>query len=448
MEAAMRRLTVVGALAALSIAAIAMPAPEAVPDPLSGVVVDRPGIESPADSAIWYCPWAQATSERDSLVSIATMAPAGADFTFPVSIPGEAPDRATASTAGPGAGIVRLSDIAQRGDSPAFIEFSGGPSAAAVTVTGDMLSADTCVARGGNEWFFVGGSTMIGDQLRLRLFNPFPESAQVSIGAFSEIGAEALGDLRRVTVNGRSWRDVDFTEALRQRQSLVVSVTLVSGLLIPAMSFQQGDDAAWWSGTGLSTEWEIPIVRIDGEDDAVIVVANPGLSEAAVSVELYGTRSSDREVIDLDLAAESPARIDLSEVGFAVVGARLAATSPVAAGVASTGPSGTAVTAALPERGRVWLVPGASSRGGNLASLWLLNTGEEAIVVTVSQITADDTFNSSEILPPGTVTRLPVVGPAALGYLIRSAEPFTVAWTLVGESGMAYSSGLMVPEND
>lgn len=447
MVAEVRRLLPAVIIGAVALTAAMLPAPDPEPAPLDGVIIERPSITSPAESAIWYCPWAQATTERDSLVSIATIASAEADFTFPVVIPGEPPDRAEASTGGPGAETIRLSTVAQRGDSPGFIEFAGGPSAATVTITGDVVSADACTARGGDEWFFVGGSTMTGEQLRLRLFNPFPEPATVSVGAISEIGVESLGDARRVTVNPRSWVDVDFAERLRQRQDLVVSVRLESGLLIPAMAFDHGDDQAWWSGTGLSTEWELPIVRTAAEDEAVIVVSNHGLVATGATVELYGMQAADRSSLSIDVPAESPVRVELSDIGFDVVGARITTTSPVAAGVASTGPSGTAVTAGVPERGRVWLIPGASTRGGNAATLWLLNTSEDALVVTVSRITANETFNSSEILDPGTVTRIPVVGADALGFLIRSTDAFSVAWTLVGDAGIAYSGGLLVPDD-
>jgi hypothetical protein len=442
------RLPTVVLIAAVAVAAIVLPAPDPEPEPLSGVVIDRPGIESPIDAAIWYCPWAQSTTIRDSLVSIMSIGPATAEMTFPVVFPGEAPDVTGSSMGGPGAATIVVSDVARRGDSPGFIEFAGGPSGASVTVTGDVTAVDTCVARGGDEWFFVGGSTMTGDELRLRLFNPFPETARVSVSAFSEIGVEALGALASTTVNARSFVDVTFPEVLRQRQSLVVSVRLERGLVIPAMSFGRGDDEAWWSGTGLSTDWELPIVRLEREDAAHIVVANPGLASVSVEVELYGPSSSDRETHFLDVPAGAPGRIDLSDFASPVVGARISADAPVAAGVVTIGPSGTAVTAGSPQRARAWLLPGARSTDAHAASLWLLNTSEDAIIVTVSRITDEEVFNVNEVLEPGAVTRLPVIGSDGIGYLVRSADPFTAAWSLLGESGLGLSAGIMVPEDE
>ena len=444
--AIVKRVLIGVVIAAIGVTAYLMPAPDPEPEPLAGVIVDRLGIESPADAAIWYCPWAQSTTERDSLISLVSVNSAAAELTLPVLIPGSPPDQTATSMSGPGGAIITLSEVAQRGDSPGFIEFDGGPSAASVTVTGDVLAADACVARGTDEWFFVGGSTMTGDSLKLRLFNPFPESAVVTITAFSEIGTEVLGTLGRVTVRSRSWQDVEFAEQLRQRESLVISVRLESGLAVPAMSFSRGADEAWWSGTDVSTNWEMPIARVSLGDEAAIIIANPGLADVTADVEIYGTDAQHRQLISVDVAAGAPTRVDLTELAleFDAVGARVAASGPVVAGVVSVGPSGTAVTAGAPSQGTTWLLPGTAPTADTSVSLWLLNTSDSAIVVTVSRLTAGEVFNVNEILEPGTVTRIPVVGVDTLGYLVRSSDPFTASWTANGGSGLAVSGALLV----
>lgn len=443
----MRRILAAVVLAAAAAAAWALPEPDPSPPPLAGVVIDRLGIDSPLDAAIWYCPWVQSVTDRDTVLSLVSIHPAAAEATFPVLVPGEPPDTAAATLTGPGGATITLSDLAQRGHSPGFIEFSGGPTAVSATVAGDILAADACVARGTEEWFFVGGSTMTGDELTLRLFNPFPESATVVVSGFSEIGVEALGEFSPLSVPARSWRDIEFPELLRQRQTLAVSVRVQRGLVVPAMSFGRDGDADWWSGTGLSTDWEIPIARFGEGNDAALVVVNPGAIPAGVEIELYGTNGGDRTLHAVDIEPGSPARFDLAEIETEVVAARISASTPVAAGVVALGPSGTAVSSGLPERGRTWLLPGATAAGGRAASVWLLNTGDEALVVTVSRITPRDTFNVNEILDPGTVTRLPVVGLDTLGYLVRSSDPFSAAWTLTGPSGMAYVPGQLVPDD-
>ena len=93
--------------------------------------------------------------------------------------------------------------------------------------------------------------------------------------AISDIGVEALGELRLLSVGARSWRDVSFEELLRQRADLTVSVTVDTGLVVPAMVLRSGEDEDWWSGTGLSDRWEFPAAGLE-ELTSAIVVANPG----------------------------------------------------------------------------------------------------------------------------------------------------------------------------
>ncbi|HSM01194.1 MAG TPA: DUF5719 family protein [Acidimicrobiia bacterium] len=441
----MSRWPTLALLAALLAGAYLMPAPDPEPQPLAGVIIDRPGLESPADASIWYCPWAQASAERDSLFAVASMAPATAEFTFPVAIPGEDPDTAELETTGPGAATLSLSGIAQRGDSPAYIEFDDGPSAATVTVVGDVLTADSCVASGPDEWFFVGGSTRTGETLRLRLFNPFPEVAKVTIAGFSEIGVEALGQLRSVSVNPRSWRDVDFEELLRQRESLVISVRSDDGLVVPAMAFGNESDRAWWSGTGLASEWEFPVARHLGVEDATLVIANPGLSQVDVVVDVFTRTGAQPGAFTVSVGPEAPARIDLSTIAEAVIGARVTSTSPVAAAVVATGETGTAVTSGVPVE-RTWLLPGLGTTGADEAYLWLLNSGDEAVTVTIGVLTGVETINTKEVLEPGTIRRIQVDDPDALGYVVFAADPFSAAWSLTGSAGTAFSAGIPVPE--
>ena len=442
----MKRMVVVACVVAVGVGAALIAPPEPPPEPLAGLIIDRPGIESPLDAAIWYCPWAQSDATRDSFLAVASMDPSDADFTFPVSIPGEPQDEAHTTMQGPGASGIVLSDVALRGDSPGFVEFTGGPSAVTATVTGDVLTADDCVATGPGEWFFPGGSTMTGEHLVLRLFNPFPEVAKVTVSGFSEIGVEALGDLRSVSVNPRSWRDIAFEELLRQRQSLVISVRNEEGLAIPAMAWTSGTDQAWWSGTDLSTTWEFPIVRDEGLDTAGIVVANPSPTDVDVTVDLYTEDGPQRGAFSFTIPAQSPLRIGFGEVDATVVGAVITATAPVAAAVSATGAAGTAMTAGSPDRAQAWLLPGVRNKGRIQGTLWLLNSAEDAVSVTVSALTKGATLNTKEILEPGTLTRIRVGGDGVLGYLVTSTDFFSAAWSITGPSGTAFAAGIAVPQ--
>jgi hypothetical protein len=442
----MKRLIVLAVAGLIIAGAALLPEPAPPPDPLAGLVIDRPGLESPLDASIWYCPWAQANASRDSILAVVSMDSATAFLTLPVAIPGEDPDQATLQTLGPGAAAVALSEIAQRGDSPGFFEFDAGPAAASVTVTGEeLLAADACIASGPDVWYFAGGSTMAGETLKLRLFNPFPETAKISVGAVSEIGTEAIGELRSVSVNPRSWRDVTFEELLRQRQNLVVTVTTDEGLIVPAMAMTNADGEAWWPGTGISQRWEFPVVRFGELEDAALVLSNPGLTAANVTVDVLTPTGPRPAAFTLQIEADSPGRVSFAAITDEVIGARVIADVPVTAAVFASGPAGLAVTPGVPAPARVWLLPGLQSIGLQEGSLWLLNGGEEVASVTITAIGSEGVVAENLMIEAGTQLQVAAL-PDAIGYLATSSQPFSAAWSVIGPGGVAFASGSAVSD--
>jgi len=440
-----KRISVMVIMGVLAAATLLVPRPADAPEPLAGLIIERPGLASPVDASIWYCAWAQSNASRDSLLSIASLDPATASFTFPVAIPGEDPDRGSLQTVGPGAADMLLSEIAQRGDSPFLIEFTDGPAAASVTVGGEVLASDACVSAGPDVWYFPGGSTMPGQDLILRLFNPFPETAKVTVGGVSEIGVEALGEFRSFSISPRSWRDIDFDQELNSRQDLVISVSSDEGLVIPAMALRIGEDEAWWSGTGAAEVWEFPVVGTAGMDGAV-VVSNPGLSPVTVTVDVYTQEGRFLNAVTQEVAPDTPARINLAGFADGPYGARVSATGPVSAAVVATGEAGVAVMPGISAAARTWLLPGLRSAGLEEATLWLINTGEDAVTVTVSTLTGGGLVGETISVDAGTIRAFGPVPEGGLGYLVESPFPISAAWSITGPAGVAYSSG--IPSGD
>lgn len=440
-----RRLLVVMVVGGLAAAAWFVPRPEPPPEPLAGLVIDRPGLESPADAAIWYCPWAQSNATRDSVLSIASLEPASAHFTFPVAIPGEEADTARLETVGPGGADLQLSDVAQRGDSPFFIEFTNGPAAAAVVVGGEMLAADSCVAAGPDVWYFAGGSTMPGEELTLRVFNPFPETAKVTVAGVSEIGVEALGDFRSWSVNARSWRDIDLAQELNSRENLVISVRVDEGLVVPAMALRTEEGEDWWPGTGLSESWDFPIAGVPGLAGA-LVISNPGPSAVTVTVDVFTPEGVVRNAATEQVEPDTPLRIDLAGFAGPTYGARVSATGPVAAAVVASGEGGLAVMPGVPTPARTWLLPGLQSAGLQEGTLWLVNTGEDSVTATVSILTGGGLVGETVTVDAGSVREFGPVPEGGLGYLVEAPFPISAAWSITGPGGTAFASGVPVAD--
>jgi len=436
----MRRLLVLAVAGGVAALALLVPAPEPAPEPLAGLVIEAPGLSSPDDAGIWYCPWAQSDAFRDSVLGVVSLAEATVDFTFPVVVPGEPADTAELTVAERGAAVLTLSEVARRGDSPGFAEFRGGPAAVSVGVMGEgVLAADACVSSGSGVWHFPGGSTMPGEHLTLRIFNPFPEPAKVNITAVSDIGLEALGELQSLPVGARSWRDVSFESLLRQRQNLVVTVTAVDGLVVPAMVLGDEADEAWWPGVGEATEWEFPVARV-ADTEGYLVVHNPGLGPVEVTVDLFTAEGPIIQAFTAAVAPDAPARFDLSAYPGDPLGARVVANSPVAAAVVARGEGEVAVMAGLSRSASTWLLPGLRRLPLHAASVWLLNTSsEESISATVTALGARGLSGETVVVVPGVPRQVDVAEAGALGFLVEASSPLTVAWTVRGPDGMAFA---------
>ncbi len=436
----MRRFLVLAAAGGVAAVALLIPAPDPAPEPLAGLVIEAPGLSSPDDAAIWYCPWAQSDAFRDSVLGVVSLAEATVDFTFPVVVPGEPADTARLTLAERGAAALTLSEVAQRGDSPGFAEFDGGPAAVSVRVMGEgVLAADACVSSGSGVWHFPGGSTMPGEHLTLRIFNPFPEPAKVNVTAVSDIGLEALGELQSLPVGARSWRDVSFETLLRQRQNLVITVTAVDGLVVPAMVFGNEADEAWWPGVGEATEWEFPVARV-ADAASYLVVHNPGMGPVEVTVDLFTAEGPIIQAFTAAVAPDAPARFDLSAYPGDPLGARVVANSPVAAAVVALGEEGVAVMAGAPGPSSTWLLPGLRRLPLHAASVWLLNTSsEESISATVTALGARGLSGETVVVAPGVPRQVDVAEAGALGFLVEASSPLTVAWTVRGPGGMAFA---------
>jgi len=437
----MRRALVLLLVAVAAAAGVLLPAPEAPREPLTGLIIEPPGLSSPEDAGIWYCPWAQSDASRDTAFGVASLEEATAAFTFPVAIPGEPEDRASVQVAGRSGTVLTLSRVAQRGDSPGFAEFTAGPAAVSATVKGDdLLAADACVSSGPAVWHFPGGSTMPGEHLTLRIFNPFPDPAKVTVTGVSEIGLEALGELENLPVGARSWRDVDFASLLRQRQNLVITVTAAEGVVVPAMAFGNEGDEDWWPGVGEATGWEFPIARVEGAS-AFLVVHNPGLGPAEVTVDLFTSEGQIPEAFTATVTAETPVRFDLSEYAGDPVAAWVQASVPVVAAVVAIADGEAAVMPGIPEPASTWLLPGLRRLPLHASSLWLLNlSSEDAITATVSALTRAGTSGQTVVVPPGLPVQVDVTAPDASGFLVEASSPLTVAWTVRGPSGLAFAS--------
>ncbi len=404
-------LLVAGGLAA---AAFVATEPAADPGPASfGATL---AADVAADFAgVWQCPLGTATLDRDTTVTAAVAERASVSFTFPNPLPGEEPDRARFALPGAGATALQLSDVALRGDAPGFVEFTTRQAGAfTVVATEDARSGDVCLDAAPKVWYLPGSSTGEGESLSIRLFNPFPEPARISVLAVSEIGIEPLPQLQDLTVPVRSWRDFPLEDELRFRDTLGFTVTNEEGLAFPAIVVSDQVDQASWNGVASSSLWEFPVARIAGLNPELVFL-NPADAEVEAVIDVFTPEGAVLEALTVMLPARAPLAVPVDDLAEGPMGVRVRTSSPVAASVLASGGAGLAGTVGVREPARRWLLPGGDSDLATVASLWILNSGEAAITVTVQPFSADGEIPAEKFSVESGTVRQVIAAPTATG---------------------------------
>lgn len=459
----MRRLILLVAAGALVAAASTLPRPPTAEGPsFSGAAVldDIAGNRR----SVWYCPWVNAGAVRDAFLMIGSEADVEVEVTLPSPIPNEDADTALLTLPGPGATPVEVASIVRRGAAPGFIELSDGPAAVSAIVTSDtIVTGDRCVASVPKLWHLPGGTTRPERTTVLRLFNPFPEPAKVTVEGTSEFGEVGLVGLTSLDVPGRFWEDVELNEAVPLLDDLTLTVSSEEGFVIPTLVVATDLDEASWPGTGLSTSWEFPVVTQTGLLPS-LVVSNPGDVEAQIEIDVYTAGRFTEAARTATAPARTPVRIEIGDLADRFFAVRVRSTEPIAAVVVaedavpvvaeedSDDGQEEQLTAqriagmtGIDEPARRWLLTGPGGVRTATSTMWVLNTGTDAVTVTLQPLGEGDLPAEKIQLAPQTVQRIVLAqGGDVSGYLVEAAGPISAAWSLEAGDGVAFVSGISI----
>jgi len=491
-EVGLRRLLALVAVVALTLLAASQAAPAPREEPAFGGTQPPEPEGAVSKSSVWYCSWVDSGGVRDSIYGVASVVDVDVTISLPSPVPNEPPDTFDFDIVGPGARGIDTSVIVRRGEAPGIVEFDDGPASAATVMWADALaSGDRCVVSVPKLWHLPGGTTRIGAFLSLRLFNPFPENAKVTVNAVSEFGNVPLPELEGFDVPGRTWRTIDLSQIIPLFDDVAVTVSTSQGIVIPSLVLADSAGEASWPGTGLSTTWEFP-VAVDGGLAPFVAVSNTGGVAAEVIVDIFTPDGSILDAAARTVEPGTPLRISLGEFADPPFGVRVRSSVPIAAVVQGTelvatdadegdeeapppdapaddaspadeaspdeaSPDGeVALAEEAPIRGlagtvgaiepaRRWMIPAVGLVPETTATIWVMNTGGSPATLTVTPLGDESETPDKVRVEPGSVLGLPVGSPlvtGASGYSIDATEPVSVAWSLAGPRGVAYIAGV------
>lgn len=486
----MRRVVAVIIVAVVGALALAQTGPVEVRSPDFGMPAPE-AVGATGDPSAWYCPWVVSGALRDSAFNLASMIDVDATITLPNPNPTEESAISELRLRGPGARSIDVGDIARRGTSPGVVEFDDGPAVTTMVMwSEEILTGDRCVASVPKEWQLVGGITAEGFKLELQLFNPFAESAKVTVEAITEFGRSPLAGFESIDVPGRSWLTEDLSRVIPFLDMVTLTVTSESGIVIPSLVLNNGTDEASWPGTGQSTVWDFPVTSLPGLEPT-LVISNGGAVGATIAIDLF---TPDGPIPDADgmiVSPLEPLRIHLSDLADPPFAVRVRSNAPIGA-IIQAAPDGTfprtgvvppeedlggdtadeaatdeAATdtaegeevegpisydgmAAMPGNTDVlerWLVPGLGVVPGAETSIWILNPSAEAATVTVSPLGVSALRSEKIVIPPGGYVEIPVPSLSESGnsgMLIDASLPVSVAVSIAGPQGVAFIGGVGV----
>jgi hypothetical protein len=474
----MRKLLLLLMASILGIVGFIQVAPSAEPGPDFGDQDLSEEDGAVASPSAWYCPWVEAGDVVDTNIVLGSDATVDVAMTLLDPISNTDPTEFLFDLVGPAGSGTDVGTVARRGESPATIEISDGPAAVAALQRSDgFLSGDRCAVSVPKVWFLTGGSTKAGTFTEIRLFNPFADNADVTITAYSEFNLDLVAELESFDVAGRSWTTIDLEPFLDLRDELAFRVEASSGFVIPAIIRTDERGEAMWPGTTPSATWDFPIVT-PGPLEPFIAVMSGGEDGVTVTVDVVtesGTVVAAREIV---IDGSAPQLIPLLDIAAPPFGVSVRASSPIAASVIALVPTGDdgalghgdeveittttgadTTTTAPDETVEVFIkglagTVGASSPSPNWmvpfdtlldseTTVWVMNTGSEVAAVTLLPLSDGDLPPISILVEPGTTQAIPIeVGIGIYGVSVGADMPVSVAWTIVGDRGVALVAGV------
>lgn len=459
----MRRLVAVLVMAILAVSAAGLNRPSGPPGPdFDGP--EPPDLGASAGSTVWFCPWAETGSVATTVLQLVTLSTARVAVSVPSPLPGEEPSRRSIAITDAGARTQRLTDIVLQGASPTSIEFEAGPATVSATVDGDgSFAEDACMVAAPDQWWLVGGTTRTGRQFGIRLYNPFPDTAFVSISAVSEFGAFELLDFDSLPVAGRGWVDVDFTAIAQNLDDLVLKITTTDGTVFPSGLLTTEGGAAVWPATGSAAEWFFPVASHEQLETELVLAATGDVAvDVTVTVLTMDSTAQDVRTFVLDpLTPRREAFIDFQGESFGIV---VRASEPIASAIVAgpvvsssvddeegsstdfsleAAPGPLAAVSGLPHAATSWLVPGPASDASGLSVMWLMNAGDMPATILLTPLGIQSGVQRKIVLPGGSVDRVAMPFDLSIaGWQVEATRPITVGWSQQTDEGIAFISGV------
>lgn len=188
-------------------------------------------------------------------------------------------------------------------DSTALVGFGEEIVASAMTrFSGKVpgFGAARCSKTASDRWYFAEGSSALGADERIVIYNPFPDEAVVGISLITPEGQQGNANLSDgIAVPAGETTVIELNEFIRQNRAVAAVVVANRGRVIAWRALQEDTEGRptgvqlTLGAAAVSSQWFFPEGIVDDDTDMRLALLNPTDEEAIASISLA---SDDRSV--------------------------------------------------------------------------------------------------------------------------------------------------------
>jgi hypothetical protein len=172
------------------------------------------------------------------------------------------------------------------------VGYAGAVISSAVTEGSSGVGAAGCSATAGRRWYFAEGSSALGYDERLILYNPFPDEAVARVSFITPDGKQTKANLSDQAVPAGATSVLRLNAFVLKEPLLSIEVDAIRGRLVAWRSLQahprgrpHGEQLVL-GATNSHTEWFLPDGDTGQGYDERIAIVNPNSKAARVTVSV------------------------------------------------------------------------------------------------------------------------------------------------------------------
>ena len=180
--------------------------------------------------------------------------------------------------------------------------------------------AALCSTRPSESWYFPVGSSELGYDERILLYNPFPDEAVARITLYGPTGATSKAGLNDVAVPSGSYTEVELNQFLRTQKLVSAQVDAVRGRLVAWRVLfskpENGPRGVTFSlgAPATADTWFFPHGLLGDQSEQTLTIMNPTDQEvnAAVTIFSADVGLGEADLTDIRLEPQTSRTVSLA----------------------------------------------------------------------------------------------------------------------------------------